>query len=67
MAGVLGGLNTHTSNIVLAIYIATVQDLTLNIESSHCITMMETVNEELDLHVLVTMLLIEVGTVDGNT
>ncbi|GJW04997.1 3-hydroxy-3-methylglutaryl-coenzyme A reductase 1-like protein [Tanacetum coccineum] len=38
-----------------------------NIESSHCITMMEAVNGGRDLHVSVTMPAIEVGTVGGGT
>lgn len=67
MAGALGGFNAQASNIVSAIYIATGQDPAQNIESSHCITMMETLNEGKDLHVSVTMLLIEVGTVGGGT
>ncbi|KAI3718179.1 hypothetical protein L6452_19036 [Arctium lappa] len=83
MAGVLGGYNAHASNIVTAVYIATDnahasnivtavyiatgQDPAQNIESSHCITMMETVNDGRDLHVSVTMPSIEVGTVGGGT
>ncbi|MFS8023886.1 3-hydroxy-3-methylglutaryl-coenzyme A reductase 3 [Helianthus anomalus] len=54
MAGALGGFNAHASNIV-------------NIESSHCVTMMDAVNEGKDLHVSVTMPSIEVGTVGGGT
>lgn len=67
MAGALGGFNAHASNIVSAIYIATGQDPAQNIESSHCITMMEAVNQGKDLHVSVTMPCIEVGTVGGGT
>nr|QEV81808.1 Hydroxymethylglutaryl-CoA reductase [Prunella vulgaris] len=67
MAGALGGFNAHASNIVSAIYIATGQDPAQNIESSHCITMMEAVNDGKDLHVSVTMPCIEVGTVGGGT
>ncbi|KAK4752707.1 hypothetical protein SAY87_021505 [Trapa incisa] len=67
IAGSLGGFNAHASNIVSAIYIATGQDPAQNIESSHCITMMEAVNEGKDLHVSVTMPSIEVGTVGGGT
>lgn len=43
-----------------AIYIATGQDPAQNVESSHCITMMEGVNDGRDLHVSVTMPSIEV-------
>lgn len=60
MAGALGGFNAHASNIVSAVYIATGQDPAQNIESSHCITMMEAVNDGKDLHVSVTMPSIEV-------
>ncbi|KAK7346261.1 hypothetical protein VNO80_20776 [Phaseolus coccineus] len=67
VAGALGGFNAHASNIVSAIYIATGQDPAQNVESSHCITMMEAVNDGKDLHVSVTMPSIEVGTVGGGT
>ncbi|KAH7566136.1 hypothetical protein ACOSP7_022442 [Xanthoceras sorbifolium] len=67
MAGTLGGFNAHASNIVSAIYIATGQDPAQNVESSHCITMMEAVNDGKDLHISVTMPSIEVGTVGGGT
>nr|AQT00803.1 hydroxymethylglutaryl-CoA reductase [Osmanthus fragrans] len=67
MAGALGGFNAHASNIVSAIFIATGQDPAQNIESSHCITMMEAVNGGKDLHISVTMPSIEVGTVGGGT
>jgi hydroxymethylglutaryl-CoA reductase (NADPH) len=62
LAGVLGGFNAHASNIVSAIYIATGQDPAQNVESSHCITMMEAVNDGKDLHISVTMPSIEVRT-----
>nr|QED58292.1 3-hydroxy-3-methylglutaryl coenzyme A reductase [Phalaenopsis japonica] len=67
VAGALGGFNAHASNIVTAIYIATGQDPAQNVESSHCITMMEAVNDNNDLHISVTMPSIEVGTVGGGT
>ncbi|KAF9684739.1 hypothetical protein SADUNF_Sadunf04G0149700 [Salix dunnii] len=67
MAGALGGFNAHASNIVSAIFIATGQDPAQNVESSHCITMMEPLNGGEDLHVSVTMPSIEVGTVGGGT
>ncbi|XP_071697489.1 3-hydroxy-3-methylglutaryl-coenzyme A reductase 3-like [Rutidosis leptorrhynchoides] len=67
MAGALGGFNAHASNIVSALFLATGQDPAQNIESSHCITMMEAVNNGQDLHVSVTMPSIEVGTVGGGT
>ncbi|CAK9140958.1 unnamed protein product [Ilex paraguariensis] len=67
VAGALGGFNAHASNIVSAVYLATGQDPAQNVESSHCITMMEAVNDGKDLHVSVTMPSIEVGTVGGGT
>ncbi|KAH9603557.1 hypothetical protein KSS87_016544 [Heliosperma pusillum] len=67
VAGALGGFNAHAANIVSAVYIATGQDPAQNVESSHCITMMEAVNDGKDLHVSVTMPSIEVGTVGGGT
>ncbi|KAK7360372.1 hypothetical protein VNO77_02361 [Canavalia gladiata] len=67
VAGALGGFNAHASNIVSAIYIATGQDPAQNVESSHCITMMEAVNDGKDLHISVTMPSVEVGTVGGGT
>ncbi|XP_076940972.1 3-hydroxy-3-methylglutaryl coenzyme A reductase 1-like [Bidens hawaiensis] len=67
VAGALGGFNAHAANIVSAVFIATGQDPAQNIESSHCITMMEAVNNGKDLHVSVTMPSIEVGTVGGGT
>ncbi|CAO2207247.1 unnamed protein product [Urochloa humidicola] len=67
VAGALGGFNAHASNIVTAIFIATGQDPAQNVESSHCITMMEPINDGKDLHVSVTMPSIEVGTVGGGT
>ncbi|KAK2373325.1 3-hydroxy-3-methylglutaryl-coenzyme A reductase [Trifolium repens] len=51
MAGALGGFNAHASNIVSAIYLATGQDPAQNVESSHCMTMMEAVNDGKDLHI----------------
>ncbi|MCL7048009.1 hypothetical protein MKW94_016159 [Papaver nudicaule] len=67
IAGALGGFNAHASNIVSAVFLATGQDPAQNIESSHCITMMEAVNDGKDLHISVTMPSIEVGTVGGGT
>ncbi|CAI0394297.1 unnamed protein product [Linum tenue] len=67
MAGALGGFNAHASNIVSAVYLATGQDPAQNVESSHCITLMESTNDGQDLHVSVTMPCIEVGTVGGGT
>nr|QMU23685.1 hydroxymethylglutaryl-CoA reductase [Eleocharis dulcis] len=67
VAGSLGGFNAHASNIVSAIFIATGQDPAQNVESSHCITMLEATNDGKDLHISVTMPSIEVGTVGGGT
>lgn len=60
MAGALGGFNAHSSNIVSSIFIATGQDPAQNVESSHCITLMEALNNGKDLHISVTMPSIEV-------
>lgn len=67
VAGAMGGFNAQAANIVSAVFIATGQDPAQNIESSHCITMMESVNDGKDLHISVTMPSIEVGTVGGGT
>ncbi|CAN4121286.1 unnamed protein product [Withania somnifera] len=67
IAGALGGFNAHAANIVSAIFIATGQDPAQNIESSHCITMMEAISDGKALHISVTMPCIEVGTVGGGT
>lgn len=48
VAGDPAGFNAHASNIVSAVYIATAQDPAQNAESSHCITLMEVVNDEKD-------------------
>lgn len=63
VAGALGGFNAHASNIVSAIYIATGQDPAQNVESSHCITMMEPLHGSGDLHISVTMPSIEVNSI----
>ncbi|EGC37571.1 hydroxymethylglutaryl CoA reductase [Dictyostelium purpureum] len=67
MAGSIGGFNAHASNIVTALYIATGQDPAQNVESSNCITLMESINNGKDLYISVTMPSIEVGTVGGGT
>jgi hydroxymethylglutaryl-CoA reductase (NADPH) len=67
MAGAMGGFNAHAANIVSAVFIATGQDPAQNVESSHCLTMMEGVNGGKDLHISVSMPCIEVGTVGGGT
>jgi hydroxymethylglutaryl-CoA reductase (NADPH) len=67
MAGSVGGFNAHASNIITGIFLATGQDPAQNVESSNCITLMESVNNGQDLHVSVTMPSVEVGTVGGGT
>ena len=67
LAGALGGNNAHASNVTTAIFIATGQDPAQIVESSACMTLMESVNGGRDLHVSVTMPCIEVGTVGGGT
>ena len=67
VAGSLGGNNAHASNVVTAIFLATGQDPAQNVESSNCMTLMEPVNDGNDLHVSVTLPIVEVGTVGGGT
>jgi len=67
MAGSVGGFNAHAANIVTAVYIATGQDPAQNVESSNCITIMESFNDGKDLYISCTMPSIEVGTVGGGT
>eukprot|EP01133_Synstelium_polycarpum_P007716 gene7716-9037_t len=67
MAGSIGGFNAHASNIVTAVFLATGQDCAQNVESSNCITLMESCNDGNDLYITVTMPSIEVGTVGGGT
>lgn len=66
IAGTIGGNNAHASNIVSAMFLACGQDTAQNVESSHCITLMEIADEK-DLYVSVTMPCLEVGTVGGGT
>lgn len=67
MAGAMGGFNAHAANILTAVYIATGQDPAQNVESSNCITIMESYNNGKDLYISCTMPSIEVGTVGGGT
>ncbi|KAN0065844.1 3-hydroxy-3-methylglutaryl-coenzyme A (HMG-CoA) reductase isozyme [Thecaphora frezii] len=67
MAGSIGGFNAHAANILTAIYLATGQDPAQNVESSNCMTLMESINNGEDLLVTVSMPSIEVGTVGGGT
>ena len=66
IAGTIGGNNAHASNIVSAMFLACGQDIAQNVESSHCISLMEIADEN-DLYVSVTMPCLEVGTVGGGT
>ena len=66
IAGTIGGNNAHASNIVSALFLACGQDIAQNVESSHCITLME-ISDEKDLYISVTMPCLEVGTVGGGT
>mmetsp|Transcript_41592 Transcript_41592/g.101029 ORF Transcript_41592/g.101029 Transcript_41592/m.101029 type:complete len:194 (+) Transcript_41592:70-651(+) len=69
MAGSVGGFNAHASNVVTAIFLACGQDPAQNVESSHCITLMEPVpnGDDVDLRVSCSMPSIECGTVGGGT
>ena len=60
IAGAVGGFNAHASNIVTALFIATGQDPSQNVESSQCITLMEPTNNGRDLYISVTMPTMEV-------
>ncbi|KAI9788129.1 MAG: 3-hydroxy-3-methylglutaryl-coenzyme A (HMG-CoA) reductase isozyme, partial [Candelina submexicana] len=65
MAGSIGGFNAHAANIVTAIFLATGQDPAQNVESSNCITIMQNVDDHLQISV--SMPSIEVGTIGGGT
>ncbi|KAB0803377.1 hypothetical protein PPYR_00347 [Photinus pyralis] len=68
IAGSIGGFNSHASNIVTAIFIATGQDPAQNVTSSNCITLMEPWGDDShDLYISCTMPSIEIGTVGGGT
>ncbi|KAH6592435.1 hypothetical protein BASA50_008051 [Batrachochytrium salamandrivorans] len=67
MAGAVGGFNAHAANVLTAIFLATGQDPAQNVESSNCITLMESCNNGLDLYISCSMPCIEVGTVGGGT
>ena len=41
MAGSVGGFNAHAANILTAVFLATGQDPAQNVESSNCMTLME--------------------------
>ncbi|TPX43227.1 hydroxymethylglutaryl-CoA reductase (NADPH) [Synchytrium endobioticum] len=67
MAGAMGGFNAHAANVLTAVFLATGQDPAQNVESSNCITLMDTCNDGNDLYISCTMPCIEVGTVGGGT
>ncbi|KAJ4468808.1 hydroxymethylglutaryl-CoA reductase [Lentinula aciculospora] len=67
MAGSIGGFNAHAANILTAVFLATGQDPAQNVESSNCMTLMESTNNGEDLLMTVSMPSIEVGTVGGGT
>ncbi|KAL6274267.1 hypothetical protein ACE6H2_024959 [Prunus campanulata] len=67
MAGTVGGFNAHASNIVSALFIATGQDPAQNVESSHCITQIESAQNGKAIYIAVSMPCIEVGTIGGGT
>ena len=67
MAGSIGGFNAHAANVVTAVFIATGQDPAQNVESSNCLTILESVNQGRDLFISCTMPSIEVGSVGGGT
>ncbi|KRZ89504.1 3-hydroxy-3-methylglutaryl-coenzyme A reductase [Trichinella sp. T8] len=65
-AGVLGGFNAHSANIVAAIFLSTGQDIAEVVGSSQCLTFLEK-TENGDLRISCTMPTLEVGTVGGGT
>jgi hydroxymethylglutaryl-CoA reductase (NADPH) len=67
IAGSIGGLNAHASNVVTAMFLACGQDPAQNVESSNCLTLMEPANGGKDLYISVNMPSLEVGTVGGGT
>jgi len=67
LAGSIGGNNAHSANIVTAVFIATGQDPAQNVESSHCMVLLESIENGDKLHASVTMPSIEVGTIGGGT
>jgi len=69
LAGSIGGFNAHASNIVTALFLACGQDPAQNVESSTCITTMETVpnGDDIDLRIACSMPSVECGTVGGGT
>lgn len=67
IAGSIGGYNAHAANIVTAIFLAAGQDPAQNVESSNCLTHMESCNDGKDLRISITMPSLEVGTVGGGT
>ncbi len=68
MVGSIGGFNAHAANIVTAIFIACGQDPAQVVESSNCLTWMESTGQDSeDLYISCTMPSIEVGTVGGGT
>jgi len=66
VAGSLGGFNSHSANVVTAIFLATGQDAAQVVSSSNCLTELEE-TETGDLRVSCTMPCLEVGTVGGGT
>ena len=70
LAGSIGGMNAHASNMVTALYLACGQDPAQNVGSSNCITTAEAVpnsDGSHDLRIACTMPSVECGTVGGGT
>jgi len=67
MAGSIGGCNAHAANIVTSVFLVTGQDVAQNVESSNCITLMESTNDGEDLYISCTLPSLEVGTIGGGT
>lgn len=66
IAGTVGGNNAHAANIIAAFFLSTGQDIAQVVESSHCITQIEVLDDN-SLYCSVTLPCIELGTIGGGT
>jgi len=66
VAGSIGGNNAQAANIITACFLATGQDVAQVVESSTCLTLMET-TPRMGVRVSVTLPSLEVATVGGGT
>jgi hydroxymethylglutaryl-CoA reductase (NADPH) len=66
LSGSIGGNNAHAANIVAAIFLATGQDIAQVVDSSFCLTYLETL-ENGQIHATVSMPCIQIGCIGGGT